>query len=83
MILTRINKFGQTTSQGEHTEVSVNGKKMLMPYPIQMFNQGWYHWMNGDVIQRAFPFFTSGEREFLLTGLTPTEWDEMMKEEED
>jgi len=89
LTLTRINKFGQTYILSEvfgptyMTEVSTNGKSMMMPHHIQLFNQGWYQWMNGEVIQRAFPFLTSGEREFLLTGLTPTEWDEMMKEEED
>lgn len=34
-------------------------------------------------IQNAFPFLTPDEREFLITGITPTEWDEEMGEEED
>lgn len=32
----------------------------------------------GPVIQEAFPNLTAGEREFLMTGITPAEWDKFM-----
>lgn len=32
-------------------------------------------WENGELIQDAFPNLTPGEREFLLTGITPDEWE--------
>ena len=32
---------------------------------------------NGEYVQTIFPNLTKGEREFLLTGITPKEWDEM------
>jgi len=38
-------------------------------------------WSNGsEAIQDALPYLSLGEREFLLTGLTPDKWDEMWKE---
>lgn len=34
-------------------------------------------WDNGSkLIQDAFPYLTSGEREFIKTGITDEEWDE-------
>ena len=35
------------------------------------------------LIQNAFPHLSADEREFLLTGITPEEWDELYKEAED
>ena len=32
-------------------------------------------WQNGMLIQRAFPYLTPDEREFLMTGITKEEWD--------
>jgi len=32
-------------------------------------------WENGELIQNAFPNLNGDEREFLLTGMTPEEWD--------
>jgi len=36
----------------------------------------------GALIQNAFPFLSLDEREFLLTGMTPDEWDEICGEED-
>jgi hypothetical protein len=39
-------------------------------------------WVEGRaLIQDAMPNLTSDEREFLMTGSTPTEWDAMFKED--
>jgi hypothetical protein len=36
----------------------------------------------GEYVQTIFPHLTKGEREFLLTGITPTEWDNMFGKSE-
>jgi len=36
------------------------------------------NWQNGMLIQDAMPNLTVDEREFLITGLLPHEWDEFM-----
>lgn len=41
------------------------------------------NWENGMLIQRAMPNLTPDEREFLMTGLLPGEYDEMFKEPEE
>jgi hypothetical protein len=35
----------------------------------------------GRLIQQIFPFLSPMEREFIKTGYTPEDWDEMFKEE--
>jgi hypothetical protein len=41
-------------------------------------------WQNSHVlIQRMFPHLSDDQREFLLSGVTPEEWNECMGEEED
>ena len=32
-------------------------------------------WQGGELIQTVFPFLSSSEREFLMTGVTSAEWD--------
>ena len=39
-------------------------------------------WQSGTLIQNAMPNVSPDDREFIKTGITPEEWDDMMKEEE-
>jgi hypothetical protein len=32
-------------------------------------------WKGGELIQNVFPFLSSSEREFLMTGATEAEWN--------
>jgi type IV secretory pathway ATPase VirB11/archaellum biosynthesis ATPase len=32
-------------------------------------------WQNGELIQKAMPKLTADQREFLMTGVTPEEWE--------
>jgi len=36
-------------------------------------------WQSGALIQDAMPHLTSDQREFLITGITPEEWDAYFK----
>ena len=36
-------------------------------------------WQGGELIQNVFPFLSPAEREFLMTGCTDEEWDEVMQ----
>ena len=38
-------------------------------------------WMGGMLIQKAMPRLNSNEREFLMTGLTNTDWFDMFKDD--
>jgi len=41
------------------------------------FKYGLTVWQDGELIQNAFPMLDAGEREFLKTGVSLSEWDAM------
>ncbi len=65
----------------------VGGLDGAMPRPMlfqhSIHARQWDAWQNGQFIQNAMPELTADEREFLLTGMTPEEWDEAFGEEDD
>jgi hypothetical protein len=34
-------------------------------------------WRNGGLVQKVFPELNPDQREFLMTGITPAEWEKM------
>lgn len=39
-------------------------------------------WQSGTLIQNAMPHLSADEREFIMTGITPAEWNKMCFEME-
>ena len=37
-------------------------------------------WESGGLIQNVFPFLSEDDREFIMTGITPEEWEELFGE---
>jgi hypothetical protein len=48
---------------------------------IDFETEDYIKWRKGMLIQNALPYLTASEREFLITGITPEEWDEQFGEE--
>lgn len=42
---------------------------------IQVSQDQMTAWQNGEPIQNAMPELSSDDREFLMTGITPDEWE--------
>ena len=40
-------------------------------------------WVAGELVQDVMPNLTPEEREFMITGITPEEWDETFSVDED
>ena len=40
-------------------------------------------WVNGELIQNAFPNLTADEREFIKTGIAPDSWDKFIGGDDD
>lgn len=59
---------------------ALNGKTRSMDLPITEHQLE--KWKKGALIQDAMPNLTDDEREFMLTGMLPHEWDELFKEED-
>jgi hypothetical protein len=65
------------------TKVSpLNGKVNTMELPITP--DEWMNWKSGRVlIQNAMPNLTPEQREFIMTGYTPEDWEMMFPPEQD
>ena len=59
--------------------ISGNTNTMELNVTLEQIAQ----WENGMNIQQAMPDLSAEEREFVKTGMTPTEWEELFGEEED
>jgi len=55
----------------------LSGKTNTMIFPISPdeFETANALYESGALVQDAFPMLTADEREFLITGITPEEWD--------
>ena len=40
-------------------------------------------WQDGDLVQDVFPFLNDDQREFLMTGITPDEWEAALGADDD
>jgi len=59
----------------------VSGETNVMDLPVtQMQLQ---EWKNGGLIQNVFPDLTPDEREFIQTGITPNEWQQVEQDMEE
>ncbi len=52
-------------------------KSMVLNCTLHQFIDGRSEYERGCLIQDAFSFLSDDEREFLLSGMLPSEWDEM------
>lgn len=58
-----------------------SGRVNVMDIPVTMAQIE--AWQRGMLIQRAMPHLTDGQREFMMTGITESEWDSMFAEEDE
>ena len=56
-----------------------SGKENTMD--LNITNAQLLRWQRGELIQRVFPDLSANEREFLMTGIMPEEWDMSFKDE--
>ena len=59
-----IAKTSSLSSKTHEMEIDVSDKQIAL-------------WMEGALIQDVMPNLSPDEREFLMTGITPAEWNEM------
>lgn len=56
----------------------ISGKDTTMFLPVT--EEQITSWLNGTLVQDAFPHLTDGQREFIKTGITPEDWEEVCGE---
>lgn len=52
-------------------DCSVSGKR----FTVLVNHEAWLSWMNGTKAKDAFPELSPAQREFIMTGTTPEEWN--------
>ena len=52
----------------------LSGLQSSMDLPVRQGHID--HWLGGALIQDAMPHLDADQREFLMTGITPDEWNE-------
>ena len=57
--------------------ISGNINSMSLPITEEQYTA----WEQGTLVQDAMPHLTPDEREFVMSGITPTEWAETFGEE--
>jgi hypothetical protein len=57
--------------------------QMSIDMDPQAFETALREWEGGKLIQEAFPDLSADEREFLMTGSTPAEWQEIFGSDDD
>ena len=58
-----VGKKSQLSGKSHEMEIDVSEKQITL-------------WMEGALIQDVMPDLSPDEREFLMTGITPAEWNE-------
>lgn len=60
---------------------ALTGKEnqMLLPVTEAQIKR----WQDGDLVQDVFPFLNDDQREFLMTGITPDEWEAALGADDD
>ena len=53
----------------------LSGLQSSMDLPVRQGHID--HWLGGALIQDAMPHLDADQREFLMTGITPAEWNEV------
>lgn len=71
--------------------VSEDGQDLTMtgesldgrPFTVQVKLADMNRWLNGELVQVAFPYLSADEREVCMTGIDSVAWDEMFAETDD
>ena len=58
-----VGKKSQLSGKSHEMEIDVSDKQIAL-------------WLEGALIQDVMPNLSPDEREFIMTGITPAEWDE-------
>ena len=61
---------------------TITGKINTMTFDMSIieYNNCFALWEDGALIQNAFPMLNADEREFLMTGMTPDDWNNVVSQ---
>ena len=60
------------------TRIEVQDPVSGVIHTVTVLTPDYNNWVKGQMVQVAFPYLTSDEREALVTGFTPETWKRVM-----
>lgn len=84
-----------TSIESKHGEFADNGCPLFIVHATSILDgssgsmeigidlSGWEAWQKGTLIQNALPLLNTDEREFLMSGILPDDFDSEFQEEEE
>ena len=73
----------ETFTLARTSPITGNINQLEIPLSIEAYALGMQAWKRGELIQNAFPTLKADIREFIMSGISPKEWDELFTDEED
>tara|TARA_R110000744_G_scaffold158684_1_gene274671 strand:- start:348 stop:584 length:237 start_codon:yes stop_codon:yes gene_type:complete len=70
-------RINESASTPDHLTVTGQCNATHGEYSIEVPTEGFARWQAGTLIQVALPDLSEDGREFLVSGLTPAEWDQL------
>lgn len=63
---------------GDDPDIEIKGKCVVTnkPYSVTVKLKDYEDWTQGKLTQQAFPYLDAGQREFLISGISPEGWEE-------
>ncbi len=84
MAINRVNRQGhqfkltEVFGEPDRVQIKLGDKMMIVHATIKEMDRAWYKWqIKGDFAQDAFHFLTPEAREFLISGISPNEWNDL------
>jgi len=65
------------------TDLFGQRKSMVFTSSAMELRHSFYNWRGGQLIQDAFPYLDTDEREFIMTGTNSDEWKELMGDDDE
>ena len=50
---------------------------------VSVQSEDWYAYVNGELVQNAFPYLSPDDTELLISGICPTCWTDTFGEDDD
>ena len=79
----RINEPVSWLINENETQLTRGDATIIVHYSQDLIFEGIDKFRSGEGIMQSFPFFTEDEREFLITGLLPEEWNALVSDEDE
>lgn len=78
-------EHGKWTTGSNKDEITCSRECSIIGeiYSVTVGKLAYEAWKDGVFAQDAFPELNAEEREFLISGTTPAEWDDMFKNMDD